>query len=171
MRNVKAVKSDWKIEAILEENLNEIRLIQAFVAVIEEKKAISKVVKKFAGTYPLDKDFLFLKRVKADQKKAFIIVKIGLERPENWDSEISSIPELQGELLVSEVPSKQPRTRKQFEKAKLLWPCHFHEDKRLEAVLDHSLQEVWGDKAFNMHCDIMQRLLRHSGIDFPILYH
>ena len=63
------------------------------------------------------------------------------------------------QLLKVEIPSKQAETRKQYEISRKLWPCHFHEDKRLEAILGKKLPEVWGDKAFQTHCTNMQRLL------------
>ena len=42
-------------------------LTTALVATIEDKKQISRVVKLLAEKFPLDKEYLFLKRVKADK--------------------------------------------------------------------------------------------------------
>ena len=54
-------------------------LTTALVATIEDKKQISQVVKLLAEKFPLDKEYLFLKRVKADKgglisKAIFIFV-------------------------------------------------------------------------------------------------
>ena len=51
-------------------------LTTALVATIEDKKQISKVVKLLAEKFPLDKEYLFLKRVKVDRNGAYIIVTI-----------------------------------------------------------------------------------------------
>ena len=125
-------------------------LTTALVATIEDKKQISKVVKLLAEKFPLDKEYLFLKRVKADRNGAYIIVTIDeIEKSVKTEWENSKIEGIdpEKELLKVEIPTKQPQTRKQYEKSKQLWPCHFHEDKRLEAVLGKTLPEVWGDKA------------------------
>ena len=125
-------------------------LTTALVATIEDKKQISKVVKLLAEKFPLDKEYLFLKRVKADRNGAYIIVAIDeIEKSVKTEWENSKIEGIdpKKELLKVEIPTKQPQTRKQYEKSKQLWPCHFHEDKRLEAVLGKTLPEVWGDKA------------------------
>ena len=122
----------------------------ALVATIEDKKQISKVVKLLAEKFPLDKEYLFLKRVKAGRNGAYIIVTIDeIEKSVKTEWENSKIEGIdpKKELLKVEIPTKQPQTRKQYEKSKQLWPCHFHEDKRLEAVLGKTLPEVWGDKA------------------------
>ena len=125
-------------------------LTTALVATIEDKKQISKVVKLLAEKFPLDKEYLFLKRVKVDRNGAYIIVTIDeIEKSVKTEWENSKIEGIdpKKELLKVEIPTKQPQTRKQYEKSKQLWPCHFHEDKRLEAVLGKTLPEVWGDKA------------------------
>ena len=125
-------------------------LTTALVATIEDKKQISQVVKLLAEKFPLDKEYLFLKRVKVDRNGAYIIVTIDeIEKSVKTEWENSKIEGIdpKKELLNVEIPTKQPQTRKQYEKSKQLWPCHFHEDKRLEAVLGKTLPEVWGDKA------------------------
>ena len=165
MRPGKMQKVAWSIEAILDCDENNVALTTAFVALIEDKKYISQVVKVLADEFPLEKEYLFLKRVKAEKDRAFIIVSIGSHSSDdttNWKSlNIQGIDHSK-ELLKSEIPSKQPQTRKQYEKSKQLWPCHFHEDKRLEAILGKKLAEVWGDKAFQTHCTNMQKVLSSS---------
>ena len=70
-------KVAWNIEAILDIDENNVPLEIAFLALIEDKKYISQIVKVLSEKYPLDKEYLFLKRVKADKDRAYIIVFIG----------------------------------------------------------------------------------------------
>ena len=70
-------KVAWNIEAILDIDENNVPLETAFLALIEDKKYISQIVKVLSEKYPLDKEYLFLKRVKADKDRAYIIVFIG----------------------------------------------------------------------------------------------
>jgi len=156
-------KVAWSIEAIHDIAENTVPLTTALVATIEDKKQISRVVKLLAEKFPLDKEYLFLKRVKADKESAYIIVTIGTKSVKTeWENSIIEGIDPKKELLKIEIPTKQPQTRKQYEKSKQLWPCHFHEDKRLEAVLGKTLPEVWGDKAFETHCTNMQRVLNSN---------
>lgn len=153
---MKKLKSEWKIEAILDPELENLKLIPAFIVEIQEKKQISNVVKNYAQNFPLQEEFLYLKRVKisATENRTFIIVSLGENQPQNF--QVNGV--IKNSLVKVEVPGKKPRTRDQFEKSKNFWPCHFHEDKKIEAILGHTLPEVWADKAFDMHCTNMQRV-------------
>lgn len=157
--DMKKLKAEWKVQAVLEPALVDLELTTATIAQIREKKVISDVIKQLADRFPLPKEYLFLKRIKCREDCILVIVCIG-------DSEAKDLEDIQGlmpnSIRKAEIPSKQPRTRCQFEKSKQFWPCHFHEDKRLEAVLAKTLPEVWGDEAFDTHCANMQRLLGSS---------
>ncbi len=165
------MKAEWKIQAILEpelEQADQVGLVRAWAAQIAQKKAISSVVKALAAHFPLCKAFLFLKRVKISPKEPKdeiqIIVKIGEEKfTEEQMAQLGLIEGLIIDSLVKvEIPEKQPRIRAHFELSKAFWPCHFHEDKRLEAVLGQALNEIWGEEAFERHCNIMQRVLSQA---------
>ena len=152
---MKKSKLDWNIEAVLDPEVTSdtLPVVKAFIAKVEDKKNISKVVQLLAQKWPLPKDLLFLKRVKADKTSAFVIISV--EKIDNLE-----IPGLTQDLLTTELPSRPPRTRKQFEFAKNLWPCHFHEDKRTEAILHKSLPEIWGQNFFQLHCQNIEKVLK-----------
>ena len=84
----KRPKIEWEIKAILHPDLEaeELPLIQAWMAVIDNKKNISKAVQWLSKNYPLPQSFLFLKRVQPfkDENKAHIIVAVD-QRPLNYD--------------------------------------------------------------------------------------
>ncbi len=134
---------DWKIEAILGEDIlrQELPLMKALVAKIKEKKTISPLVQTLAKHLPLNSQHLFLKRVNAGASVIICIEDTASSEDELrqnlgeavWNQLIQVglvVP-----LLQSEIPAIAPQTRAQFENAKTYWPCHFHEDKRLEAIL------------------------------------
>lgn len=52
--------------------------------------------------------------------------------------EIRRVEGREPQFVKIQAPKAKPKTRKQFELAKQLWPTGFHEDKRLESLLDGS---------------------------------
>lgn len=158
---MKKLKTEWEIEAVLEADIASLSLTTAHVAKIREKKVISHVVKQLAEHFPLPKEYLFLKRIKCQNEDCIlIIVCISDELPKDLADQIEGL--IPDSLRQVEIPSKAPRTRHQFQKSKDFWPCHFHEDKRLEAILGKTLPEVWGDKPFDTHCRNMQRITKQD---------
>lgn len=103
---------------------------------------------------------MFLKRVQPfkDENKAHIIVAVD-QRPLNYDPPDEGMLGLSRELISIEIPSRPPLTRQEFSKARAFWPCHFHEDKRLESVLNRTLKDVWGDLCMEIHCQNMVETL------------
>ena len=170
----KRPKLEWEIKAILHPDLEseELPLVQAWMAVIDNKKNISKAVLWLSQNFPLPQSFLFLKRVQPfkDANKAHIIVAVD-QRPLNYNpppssdndghekSCTTSIFGLSRELISIEIPSRAPLTRQEFSKARDFWPCHFHEDKRLESVLNRTLKDIWGDRCMEIHCQNMVETL------------
>ena len=158
----KRPKIEWEIKAILHPDLEteELPLIQAWLAVIDNKKNISKAVLWLSQNFPLPQSFLFLKRVQPfkDENKAHIIVAVD-QRPLNYDPPDEGMLGLSRELISIEIPSRPPLTRQEFSKARAFWPCHFHEDKRLESVLNRTLKDVWGDLCMEIHCQNMVETL------------
>merc|ERR1712080_353558 len=55
---------------------------------------------------------------------------------------------IQYSFFTTTVPSETPKTRAQFETAKKIWPCHFHENKRLESTLNATREDIWGIASF-----------------------
>ena len=132
-------------------------LVKAFIACIQDKKHISQVVQILASKFPLPKDLLFLKRVKISENSAFVIISVNEIEPQ-----IEGMSDFIQDFLSAEIPSRPPRTRQQFEFAKKYWPCHFHEDKLIEAIVNKTLPEIWGQKFFDLHC---QKKLCYLPID------
>lgn len=164
----KAKLDAWVIEAILDEGCTEEKVpaIEAKVAFIEDKRNISKAVQYLSSNWPLDTKFQFLKRVKATAFGAEIIVSIGSKSGKGWSP--LDMPGLSRELCSKKVPSRPPLTRAQFNSARDLWPCHFHENHRLEATLAQKLPEVWGLELFRLHSQRMGQLVEKatSGVAF-----
>ena len=163
---MKKCKREWSIEAVLEADLESDRcpLVKAFIACIQDKKHISQVVQNLASKFPLPKDLLFLKRVKISENSAFVIISVNEIEPQ-----IEGMSDFIQDFLSAEIPSRPPRTRQQFEFAKKYWPCHFHEDKRIEAIVNKTLPEIWGQKFFDLHCQNMEEVLKgqkESGMVF-----
>ena len=157
---MKKCKREWSIEAVLDADLESDRLplVKALIACIEDKKHISKVVQTLASKSPLPKDLLFLKRVKVSEDRALVIIRVTEEKHVKDLDCITGLS--QQEYLSAEVPSRPPRTRRQFEFARKYWPCHFHEDKRIEAIVHKSLPEIWGHNFFDRHCQNIERVLK-----------
>jgi tRNA-specific adenosine deaminase 3 len=163
MHREKKAKVDWTIKAMLSKDIEADRppLTTAWVASIRLRKDISKVVQFLSKVSPMASQHLFLKRVKTTkdhEEPASVIVAIGGESQPttaNWPSDIGSSWILQ----KVEMPARSPLTRRQFEAACDWWPCHFHADKRLEAILNQTLPEIWNDLFYDRHCDNMRDAL------------
>ena len=155
----KKAKVEWEIQAILHRDVEagNVPLVQAWIAVISDKKNISKAVQWLGQTFPLPSSFLFLKRVQPskEENKAHVIVALD-QRPLNYDPKALGLSK---DLVSVEVPSRPPLTRQQFLEARELWPCHFHEDKRLESVLNRTLKDIWGDSQMERHFQNMTQTM------------
>lgn len=158
----KKAKIEWDIKAVLHQDVEkeDLPLVQAWIAIISDKKNISKAVQWLSQTFPLPQPFsTFLKRVRPfkEENKAYIIVALK-QRPLNYEPD-EKIVGLSRELLSIELPSRPPLTRQQYYKARDLWPLSFHEDKRLESILNKSWTEIWGDPHFDTHCKFMTQAI------------
>ena len=104
----------------------------------------SDVMNSLKVKYPLH-NLHHLKRIKSsiDNGKNFLTVVI-CEYDDKFRADLLSclcedvLRENISNLAVSLVPSKQPLTRTQFEKAKKIWPTVFHEDKYVSKLLSPS---------------------------------
>ncbi len=145
--------NEWRIEAVLNDDVAspKVPLSKALVVIVEDKKTISTLVKILGKHLPMQPHHLFLKRVNGGRDDARIIVAIEDSETASALTE-ASLQQNLGEdawqellkegihipLLQTEVPASAPLTRAQFKYARSFWPCHFHEDKRLEALLGNS---------------------------------
>ena len=50
-----------------------------------------------------------------------------------------------------------------FVKAKELWPCHFHENKTLEATIHCTRPDIWGQKERKNHINFIKRAIINDG--------
>ncbi len=63
------------------------------------------------------------------------------------------------DIFTTVVPSESPKTREQFKTAKDIWPCHFHENKRLESTLNATREDIWSPNSLKNHVSHMQYTL------------
>ncbi len=155
-----------EIVAVLSDELSEpVPPVRALLGRTKEKKKLSKILVHLAKKYPLGDDFQFLKRVRVEKDgTAVVIVRIlqgntAFDLPSWISSNAETVDVFGGEnsFGMGEVPSRSPRTRSQWEAAQReLWPCKFHEDKELEAVLARRSEDVWGEAAAKRHGELME---------------
>ena len=166
----------WKIMAILNPKyLNDIYSRHAVAFIVKDRTKISNIVKKLDNTFPLSEKDRFIKRVRIGEgKERDISILIHIEK-NDIDNSVKAFTERnqqklndlgplinECEIISIYVPSSAPRTRKQFEKAKLIWPCHFHQDKSLEALINGTKEDIWGSRSLQQHVAHMKHTLDNS---------
>ena len=166
---------DWKIEAILGDeyrtNLNSENFRNAFAFSLKDKKKISALVRDLDKFFPLDESDRFIKRVSVNGDIICILISIV-----QLNSNICSIEDFvvknkskldqmdrgaleRSDIFSTKVPLCPPKTRAQFEKAKTLWPCHFHENKSLECTLNGSREDIWSKQSLAKHVRFMEETI------------
>ena len=166
----------WKIMAILNPKyLNDIYSRHAVAFIVKDRTKISNIVKKLDNTFPLSEKDRFIKRVRIGEgKERDISILIHIEK-NDIDNSVKAFTERnqqklndlgplinECEIISIYVPSSAPRTRKQYEKAKLIWPCHFHQDKYLEALINGTKEDIWGSRSLQQHVAHMKHTLDNS---------
>ena len=158
----------WKIDAVLgSEYMNGISFRKAFALSVKEKRTISSIVKALDKIFPLKEEDRFLKRVNITNDNSIsILIHILSSKSDNSSVEdfksknktqlIEIMKRSDSDIFPTNVPSCAPKTRAQFEMAKLMWPCHFHEDKSLEAIINSTRQDIWGEHFMQTHIRNMQ---------------
>ena len=165
----KAKVEPWKLEAVLGKEVVGVVVDKVTVATVEvlDRKKISYLVKTLSEVAPL-RDLQHLKRVNSCQKSAVILL---------WQAEVAegTLDKLSslgvetaglGKVATTEVASRQPITRAQFERLREeegYWPSSFHEDKELESLVSgtHSL---WGEKAREEQEKMLGLCGSHGGV-------
>ena len=160
---------DWKIQAILDPKYYEcVSPRKAIAFSVKEKKSISSVVTNLDKIFPLEEKDRFIKRVRIKgANEIFILVYILSAEADSFtatDFRIRNKEKLEMigrevkdcDIFITHVPSSAPRTRSQFDNAKILWPCHFHEDKILESILQRKKIDIWGLEFIEQHARYMQ---------------
>ena len=167
----------WKIMAILNPKyLNDIYSRHAVAFIVKDRTKISNIVKKLDNTFPLSEKDRFIKRVRIGEgKERDISILIHIFEKNDIDDSVQAFTERnkqklndlgslinECEMISIYVPSSAPRTRKQFEKAKSIWPCHFHQDKSLEALINGTKEDIWGSRSLQQHVAHMKHTLDNS---------
>ena len=161
--------ADWKINAILAPDCMATTTSRKAIGLsVKDKKKISTIVKRLDKFFPLQEKDRFIKRVNV-KDGSVISILIYICKSEN-DGSIEEFRtqnqvQLNGigndiinvcDIFCTNVPSCAPKTRSQFEMAKTIWPCHFHEDKALESIINSTREDIWGDKSIAKHISKMQ---------------
>lgn len=111
--------------------------VDVFVDTITDRTQTSGVIKRLAESSAIP-SLTHLKRVK--NQTAILMLADGPEdRPDRCVTEMTAagfdFAGLSGRPRVVPVPATMPRTVGQNRRARELWPCNFHPDKRLESLL------------------------------------
>ena len=158
--------NEWKIRPILPDtSIRDPVLQTAIVGTISEKRQISKVVLALGRILPLEKQFQFLKRVNnSSTGKALILVSVtddldSVTKQVNPHLEALLEAGLEFPLKRSELFCDAPLSRKQFDIVRSTWPCHFHEDKNLESLLNQTRPNIWSEKSFKKHIERIEKTI------------
>ena len=163
----------WNVSAILNPKYTEnVYSKNAVAFLVKDRTKISTIVKKLDKHFPiLDKE-RFIKRVRIKQgseQHIFILISIfekddgaSVEKftYQNQDKLKDLELDIDGcEIFATNVPASAPKTRTQFEKAKAIWPCHFHQDKTLESIINCTKEDIWGTYSLAQHISHMKHTL------------
>eukprot|EP00095_Tigriopus_kingsejongensis_P011530 maker-scaffold33_size549341-snap-gene-1.25 protein:Tk11530 transcript:maker-scaffold33_size549341-snap-gene-1.25-mRNA-1 annotation:"adenosine trna-specific 3 isoform 1" len=143
----------------------EVESLEAVIGDVPDQKRLSEIVKALGQAHPLLEGQQFLKRVKKESESGSwkVLVKIG-SQIQDLGPDVESLVDRCGLVLSSAlIPAAPPQTRAQFESASRLWPCRFHEDKRLEELLGRRVPDIWGEAAFETHRARMAAVLATQG--------
>ncbi|XP_073846357.1 probable inactive tRNA-specific adenosine deaminase-like protein 3 [Musca autumnalis] len=129
------------IEAILpREYTEDIKSLEVYVTVVDDKKLISKIMQQLATLLPLS-GLQHLKRVK-DNKIILCSKKVvgEMEHLKTFLEEKTLDPGIIEHILqkieITPVPGKAPKLRWQYDSVHHIWPCKFHPDKYMEQRYD-----------------------------------
>lgn len=127
----------WTLRPVLPDNITKsiIETVNVFVDTIIDRKSTSKIVKSLADLSAIP-SLSHLKRVK---NQTVILMLASDLNPDQCVLELKSkgfeFDGLLGQPMIIPVPASKPITCGQNQRAKELWPCNFHPDKRLESIL------------------------------------
>ncbi|KAL2081371.1 hypothetical protein ACEWY4_023224 [Coilia grayii] len=142
--------NSWEVHPVLsDEQSQDIKLLDAFAAPINNKKETSRLMKELTTLYPLP-GLQHIKRVRACKGDKHphpleVIICLVEDAPDangSKDVSLGTLLPLEsfdssglGEPFIVKIPAKAPLTRPQFEQASTHWPTSFHEDKQVTAAL------------------------------------
>ncbi|XP_063229168.1 probable inactive tRNA-specific adenosine deaminase-like protein 3 [Bacillus rossius redtenbacheri] len=117
----------WRLEPVLADDLlADLPVVEVLVDSILDRRQTSRLVRELAARCPVP-SLQHLKRVRGSE---LLLCPAGGALPPGVDT-----TGLAGAARRQTVAAAPPRTRRQFQQAAALWPCNFHEDKRLERVI------------------------------------
>lgn len=127
----------WTLKPVLPESVTteNVDTVNVFVDTIVDRTSITKIVKSLAELSVIT-PLTHLKRV---SDRSVILMMANGWSPDRCVAELKSrgfdFSGLSGRPEVVPVPGAMPKTYAQNRRARELWPCNFHPDKRLESVL------------------------------------
>lgn len=127
----------WTLKPVLPKSLtaDTVDTVNVFVDTIVDRTCISRIVKSLAELSAIA-PLTHLKRV---SNRTVILMMADGQSPDGCVAELTSrgfdFNGLSGRPEVVAVPGAMPKTCAQNRRARELWPCNFHPDKRLESVL------------------------------------
>lgn len=127
----------WTLKPILAESVTTscIDTVDVFVDTIIDRKFTSKIIKNLAELSAIT-SLTHLKRVK---NQTVILMLVNNLNPDQCVLELKNkgfdFIGLSGQPEIIPVPKSMPKTIAQNQRARDLWPCNFHPDKRLESIL------------------------------------
>lgn len=127
----------WTLKPVLGENVTTtcIDTVNVFVDTIIDRKYTSTIIKTLAELSAVT-SLTHLKRVK---NQTIILMLANNLNPDECVMELKKrgfdFTGLSGQPEIIPVPKTMPKTIAQNHKARDLWPCNFHPDKRLESIL------------------------------------
>lgn len=127
----------WTLKPVLSESVTTetVDTVNVFVDTIVDRTSISKIVKSLAELSAIT-SLTHLKRV---SNRTIILMMVNDSTPDRCVAELRSrgfdFDGLSGRPEVVPVPRNMPKTCAQNRRARELWPCNFHPDKRLESIL------------------------------------
>ncbi|XP_050429498.1 probable inactive tRNA-specific adenosine deaminase-like protein 3 [Adelges cooleyi] len=130
----------WTLRPILPSDVtsDQIQTVNVLVDTIVERKLTSNVVKQLNDISPIP-TLTHLKRVKNDTIILMLVEDLDPDecvrvlKQKGFDfAGLSGCPK------TIEVPLSMPKSCLQNQQARTLWPCNFHPDKQLEALLNNT---------------------------------
>lgn len=127
----------WTLKPVLPENVitDSIDTVNVFVDTIVDQKFTSNIVKSLAELSPIT-SLTHLKRVKNQTTILMLADNLSADQCiTELKSKGFNFNGLSCQPHIISVPASMPKTCNQNQRARKLWPCNFHSDKRLELIL------------------------------------
>ena len=171
-------KSDtWKIISVVNPKYTENAYSRNAAAFrVKDRTKISSIVKKLDNIFAFPDKDRFIKRVRikeGSERDISILIHIFEQKKEihslnafteKYQEKLNELRPISDgcDIFITSVPGSAPRTRSQFEQARAIWPCHFHQDKILESIINCTKDDIWGRPSMQKHIANMKHTLINS---------